>query len=190
VPARPGAVISCAMCTTRKIATRAWVEPGAKPILDNQGWFGFDLFSAFTYVYLMQLMFYLSGLFVWPSLVRKGGRLFLHDRLVRLGVPFLLGVLLLIPVALYPVYRIRRSIRACPPTGRIGRHCPSGQVDRSGFCGLCWRLTARLSCCTALLRARSNLSAGYRAGRLPVPAHICSLGNRFRAPLHSFGRRA
>ena len=52
----------------------------AIPILDKERWFGFDLFSAFTYVYLMQLMFLISGLFVWPSLVRKGGKLFLHDR--------------------------------------------------------------------------------------------------------------
>jgi hypothetical protein len=28
-------------------------------------WFGLDLFCAFEYVHLMQLMFFLSGLFVW-----------------------------------------------------------------------------------------------------------------------------
>ena len=77
----------------------------AIPIIDPARWFGFDLFSALTYLYLMQLMFFLSGLFVWPSLVRKGPRIFLRDRLLRLGVPFLLGVLLLMPVAIYPVYR-------------------------------------------------------------------------------------
>jgi hypothetical protein len=77
----------------------------AVPIIDSKRWFGFDLFSAFTYVYMMQLMFFLSGLFVWPSLQRKGAKLFLHDRSLRLGVPFLLGVFLLMPVALYPVYR-------------------------------------------------------------------------------------
>jgi peptidoglycan/LPS O-acetylase OafA/YrhL len=77
----------------------------AVPIIDRERWFGFDLFSAFTYLYLMQLMFFLSGLFVWPSLMRKRERLFLHDRLLRLGVPFLLGTFLLMPVALYPVYR-------------------------------------------------------------------------------------
>jgi peptidoglycan/LPS O-acetylase OafA/YrhL len=77
----------------------------AIPIIDSERWFGFDLFCALTYVYMMQLMFFLSGLFVWPSLVRKGGKLFLHDRILRLGVPFLLGVFLLMPAALYPVYR-------------------------------------------------------------------------------------
>jgi peptidoglycan/LPS O-acetylase OafA/YrhL len=77
----------------------------AIPIIDSERWFGFDLFCAFTYVYMMQLMFFLSGLFVWPSLRRKGAKIFLHDRFLRLGVPFLLGVFLLMPVALYPVYR-------------------------------------------------------------------------------------
>jgi len=78
----------------------------AKPIIDRDGWFGFDLFCAFQYVYLMQLMFFLSGLFVWSSLARKGAITFLYDRVLRLGVPFVLGVYLLMPVAYYPVYRV------------------------------------------------------------------------------------
>src|SRR5271165_182113 len=61
----------------------------AIPIIDSERWFGFDLFCAFTYLYMMQLMFFLSGLFVWPSLLRKGGKIFLYDRFLRLGVPFL-----------------------------------------------------------------------------------------------------
>ena len=36
----------------------------ANPIVDSARWFGFDLFCAFQYVYLMHLMFLLSGLFV------------------------------------------------------------------------------------------------------------------------------
>jgi len=78
----------------------------ANPIVDSARWFGFDLFCAFQYLYLMQLMFLLSGLFVWPSLSRKGVRTFLRDRCLRLGVPFLLGTYLLMPVAYYPVYRL------------------------------------------------------------------------------------
>src|SRR6266852_8902919 len=78
----------------------------ANPIVDSARWFGFDLFCAFQYLYLMQLMFLLSGLFVWPSLSRKGVRTFLRDRFLRLGVPFLLGTYLLMPVAYYPVYRL------------------------------------------------------------------------------------
>ncbi|HEY7665638.1 MAG TPA: acyltransferase [Xanthobacteraceae bacterium] len=76
------------------------------PIVDSERWFGFDLFCAFEYVHLMHLMFLLSGLFVWSSLVRKGGRKFVYDRLLRLGVPFVIGVYLLMPVTYYPVYSV------------------------------------------------------------------------------------
>jgi glucans biosynthesis protein C len=78
----------------------------ANPIIDSERWFGLDLFCAFQYVYLMHLMFLLSGLFVWSSLLRKGGRKFLYDRCLRLGAPFIFGVALLMPLAYYPVYRV------------------------------------------------------------------------------------
>jgi len=78
----------------------------ANPIIDSERWFGLDLFCAFQYVYLMHLMFLLSGLFVWPSLVRKGSQNFLYGRCLRLGAPFVFGVSLLMPVAYYPVYRV------------------------------------------------------------------------------------
>lgn len=78
----------------------------AFPIIDSQRWLGFDVFCAFQDVYLMTFMFFLSGLFVWPSLTRKGSGKFLYDRFLRLGVPFVLGVFLLMPVAYYPSYRV------------------------------------------------------------------------------------
>ena len=46
----------------------------AFPIIDSQRWFGFDLFCAWNDVCLMSLMFFLSGLFVWPSLHAQGQR--------------------------------------------------------------------------------------------------------------------
>jgi hypothetical protein len=89
------------------------VNPAPQPryyppplISDSHRWIGFDLFCASQYIYLMQLMFLLSGLFVWPSLQRKGSARFLYGRLWRLGVPFLLGVGLLMPLAHYPIYRL------------------------------------------------------------------------------------
>jgi len=78
----------------------------AFPITDSQRWFGFDLFCAPQDIYLMSLMFFLSGLFVWPSLVHKGSWDFLRHRLVRLGLPFAVVVSLLMPVAHYPVYLV------------------------------------------------------------------------------------
>jgi hypothetical protein len=76
----------------------------AFPIVDSHRWFGFDLYCAWQDVFLMSLFFFLSGLFVWPSLCRKGPRAFLYQRFLRLGVPFVLVVAFLMPVALYPSY--------------------------------------------------------------------------------------
>ncbi len=78
----------------------------AFPIVDHHRFFGFDLFCAWQDVYLMSLMFFLSGLFVWPSLLRKGHCGFVRDRLLRLGVPFLFGILVVIPIASYPSYAV------------------------------------------------------------------------------------
>ncbi len=78
----------------------------AFPIVDDHRFFGFDLFCAWQDVYLMALMFFLSGLFVWPSLLRKGHFGFVRDRLLRLGVPFLFGILVVIPIASYPSYAV------------------------------------------------------------------------------------
>jgi glucan biosynthesis protein C len=81
----------------------AWL---ALPFVDAQRWLGFDLFCAWQYVFLMPFMFFLSGLFVWPSLSRRGSWAFVRDRALRLGLPFALGVYVLMPVAYYPVYRV------------------------------------------------------------------------------------
>lgn len=74
------------------------------PIVDTARWMGFDLFCAWLDVFLMSFFLMLSGLFVWPSLERKGASLFLADRLLRIGLPFLVVAFLLMPVAHYPTY--------------------------------------------------------------------------------------
>ena len=76
----------------------------AFPIVDRQRWIGFDLFCAWLDVFLMSLFLLLSGLFVWPSLLRKGAGAFLADRMLRLGLPFAVVVTVVMPPALYPVY--------------------------------------------------------------------------------------
>jgi peptidoglycan/LPS O-acetylase OafA/YrhL len=78
----------------------------ATPILDPQRWLGFDIYAAFQYVALMPVMFFLSGIFVWPSLVRRGSWNFFYGRLLRIGLPFVFGVYVLMPIAYYPVYRV------------------------------------------------------------------------------------
>jgi fucose 4-O-acetylase-like acetyltransferase len=79
------------------------------PIQDREKWFGFDLYCAFQYVFLMPLFFFISGLFVWPSLARRGAKAFAYVRVLRIGVPFVLGAAILMPLAHYPVYRVTAS---------------------------------------------------------------------------------
>jgi surface polysaccharide O-acyltransferase-like enzyme len=74
------------------------------PLVDSHRWFVLDLICAWQDVYLMSLMFLLSGLFVWPSLERKRSWGFVGARLARLGIPFVFGVTFLIPLAVYPSY--------------------------------------------------------------------------------------
>jgi len=76
----------------------------AFPIVDSNRWFGFDLYCAWQDVFLMSLFFFLSGLFVWPSLARRGTANFVHGRILRLGLPFVLVVAILMPLTLYPTY--------------------------------------------------------------------------------------
>jgi Acyltransferase family len=45
-------------------------------------------------------------LFVWRSLDRKGAAGFLRDRVLRLGVPFVIAAALIAPLAYYPTYLI------------------------------------------------------------------------------------
>lgn len=72
------------------------------PVVDSQKWSGFDLIALFNDTWFMALLFFISGLFVWKSLTRKGAWIFLRDRLIRLGIPFVIGVILLIPLAYFP----------------------------------------------------------------------------------------
>lgn len=78
----------------------------ATPIIDLHRWFGFDLFCAWQDVSLMSLMYLISGLFVPASLARKGSWTFLSDRLLRIGVPLVLVIAILMPIAYYPAYRV------------------------------------------------------------------------------------
>lgn len=78
----------------------------AFPIVDDHRFFGLDLFCAWQDVYLMSLMFFLSGLFVWPSLLRRTDLTFVRDRVLRLGLPYAFGIAVIIPIAIYPAYAV------------------------------------------------------------------------------------
>src|ERR1700682_1256138 len=71
---------------------------------DPSRWLGFELVVLFNDTFFMAFMFLISGLFVRDSLARKGAAIFLRDRAWRLGVPFLISVFVLMPIAYYPSF--------------------------------------------------------------------------------------
>jgi hypothetical protein len=143
----------------------------ACPIVDSHRWFGFDIFCAWQDVYLMALMFFLSALFARPSLVRKGSRKFLGDRFARLGVPFVFALISVMPLALYPVYRVTA---VDPGVAAYGQHFLALPFWPNGPMWFLWQLLALSILAAAVHRFAPNLVerlarlssfAGARPGR-------------------------
>lgn len=85
------------------------------PIVDDSRWSGMDVFIGFNDLFFMPLMFLISGLFVHRGLGKKGAKAYLSDRFIRLGIPFLIAELILIPVAYLPsFYQATGSFRFVP----------------------------------------------------------------------------
>ncbi|MBV9679490.1 MAG: acyltransferase [Acidobacteriaceae bacterium] len=81
----------------------------AFPVVDKHHWAGFDAIVGLSDVFFMSLLFFLSGLFVSNSLQRKGAGIFLRARALRLGIPFLLSLPVLAPLAYFPSYLMTGS---------------------------------------------------------------------------------
>jgi surface polysaccharide O-acyltransferase-like enzyme len=138
------------------------------PVVNEQRWIGFDLIVALNETFLMPLLFFISGIFVWQSLARKGAWKYFGDRLKRLGLPFVIGILFLIPLAYYP---------AQLEVGLITEKNTSygvfwlGMV-RSGFgtAGPLWFLWLLLAfnCLSTLLYRVAPLLGGFVRGRLNI----------------------
>jgi surface polysaccharide O-acyltransferase-like enzyme len=113
-----GVVIIIVLAFHSSLAYVSWISPPttsfnsppyiwrAFPIVDSHRFMGLDLLCAWQDVYLMAFMFFLSGLFVWPSLKRRTTWIFIRDRVLRLGVPYIFGIATLIPIATYPAYLV------------------------------------------------------------------------------------
>src|ERR1700686_5725486 len=79
---------------------------------DPKSWIGFDAVVLATDSFFMAMFFFLSGLFVWPGLGRKAPQIYLRDRLLRLGLPFVIAAFTIIPIAYYAI-----SLRLQPDIG-------------------------------------------------------------------------
>ena len=58
------------------------------PVRDHAQFAGARFLVAFNEISLMSLLFFLSGLFLWSSLQRKGPGGFLRERVARVLIPF------------------------------------------------------------------------------------------------------
>jgi hypothetical protein len=79
---------------------------------DPTSWIGFDMIVLATDSFFMAMFFFLSGLFAWSGIARKGPRSYLADRLRRLGIPFVICAFTVIPLAYYAI-----SLRHHPEIG-------------------------------------------------------------------------
>ncbi|HKX09573.1 MAG TPA: acyltransferase [Stellaceae bacterium] len=74
------------------------------PITDSRQWSGFEVFVRLNETFSMSLMYFISGLFVWSGLTRRGALGYALARGRRLGVPFALVAILVMPLAFYPSF--------------------------------------------------------------------------------------
>ncbi len=145
----------------------------AIPIIDQHRWIGFDLYGAWVDVHAMSVMFFVSGLFVAPSLARKGAPKFIYDRVMRLGLPFVFSIFLLMPIAIYPVYL---AFGGAPELGLYVSAFLALPFFPNGPTWFCWLLLA-FSIATAIVYAVwPNMLA--RLGSLASGARL-SLGRYF-----------
>src|SRR5947199_10336157 len=71
---------------------------------DPKSWIGFDCVVLATDSFFMAMFFFLSGLFAWSGIARKGPLSYLSDRLLRLGLPFVICAFTVIPLAYYAIF--------------------------------------------------------------------------------------
>jgi peptidoglycan/LPS O-acetylase OafA/YrhL len=93
---------------------------------DRMRWLGFDLVVLINDSFFMAFMFLISGLFVHDSLTRRGAAEYLRRRAWRLGVPLLVAIFVLIPIAYYASFL---------------RYHPPGTTDFNYFHYWCHRIT-------------------------------------------------
>ncbi|CAM5456640.1 acyltransferase family protein [Streptomyces canarius] len=128
---------------------------------DPSTWIGFDGVILATDSFFMALFFFLSGLFVWPSLQRRTPAEFLRERLLRLGLPFAVAALFLMPLAYYAMETGKpgASLVSYWWTTVTAGPWPSGPGRSSGRC---WPSICSPPCSIASRRTRRGRSTGSR----------------------------
>ena len=79
------------------------------PIVDSARCEFIDFIPSLLNGFFMALLFFISGLFVYPSLSAKGPVTFAIARLIRLGIPFAFSFFFVMPIAFYPSFLMSGS---------------------------------------------------------------------------------
>lgn len=66
-----------------------------------------DRFHVFFNALLMPPFFFLAGLWFVPQLQKKGIKIFIKERFLRLGIPYMIGVVFLTPLMSFPRYHVK-----------------------------------------------------------------------------------
>ena len=96
----------------------------AFPIRDPQKFELFGLLTLVNDLFFMSLMFFISGLFVADGLRAKGDGGFLRGRVLRLGIPFVLGAGLLAPLGYFPAWLQAGGAFSLPAFADAWTHLP------------------------------------------------------------------
>jgi glucan biosynthesis protein C len=139
--------------------------------------FIFGTYQAWLQSFFMGFLFFIAGYFVPKAYDTKGAVKFLKDRAHRLGLPLLMFVFLLQPVAIYCIYLFDSPASEVTFKGILSHYFSNGRWI--GGTGPLWFCEALLIFCAvyALFRVlRSRIGAakpfGGNAGRLPGKAVI------------------
>jgi peptidoglycan/LPS O-acetylase OafA/YrhL len=100
------AIHACLPYTTFPVFNKQFYTDSTHPIVDTVNWKGIDITEDFMELFLMCLMFLISGIFIAKSLQGKGTKAFMRDRFFRLFIPFVISVTLIMLITYYPSYRL------------------------------------------------------------------------------------
>lgn len=153
-------------------APMAW---RAFPVLDAAKWPGIDLLVTLNDTFFMMLMFFVGGLYLARSVARRGAAGFVRERLLRLGVPFLVSCLLLAPLAYLPAYL---QLGGEPSLAAYARAYANLPVWPAGPAWFLWVLFAFGALGAIALRAfpRAFDALAHMAGRLGAkPSRFASV---------------
>jgi hypothetical protein len=73
-------------------------------VIDDSNSFGMALLVVFLDSFPMSSLFFLAGYFAPPSLAKRGASRFLYDKFMRIGLPWIIGVLFVAPFFAYASY--------------------------------------------------------------------------------------